>query len=100
MSNYVGREDSWLRPKRYLGKRHPDADEYGNEKWPRYGAQVPPELAEQLDAAQRKSLGVNAVPSNTTRSALVRAALRMYLNATDPEREAAIDSTAVEIYDD
>jgi len=100
MTTYVGREDLWHRPKRYLGKGHSRADDNGYEKWPRYGVEVPPELAVQLEAAQRKSLGVNATPTNATRANLVRAALRMYLQATDPEREAAIEGTAIEIFND
>lgn len=81
------RDDSWSRPKRY------------GEKWPRFSAEIPPELAPLLDAAQRRSLGVNASPRNATRANLVRAGLRLYLNAVHPEPDAAIDSTAIDIID-
>lgn len=93
----MSREDSWTRDREYLGLRHPDAGKDGYEKWPRYCALIPPELAEEIDAAHRKSLGVNA--DAASRAGVVRAGLRMYLEATDPEREAAIEGTAVEVVD-
>lgn len=67
------------------------------EKWPRFSVEVPPELAEMLDAAQRKSLGVNQ--DSATRPNLVRSGLRLYLNTVEPEPEAAIEGTATEIID-
>lgn len=81
------RDDSWLRRKRH------------GESWPRYCAEVPPELAAEIDAAQRGSLGVNATDANATRANAVRAGLRLYLEATAPEREAAIEGTCVELLD-
>lgn len=83
----MSRDSSWLRRKVY------------GERWPRFTAEVPPELAEAIDEAQRKSLGVNASPANATRANAVRAGLRLYLNAVDPEPEAAIEGTAIEIVD-
>jgi hypothetical protein len=94
----TGRDHAWLRSKTYVGMDRPGADANGYEKWPRYCAEIPPELAEELDAAQRESLGVNQ--SGATRAGVVRAGLRMYLNATAPEREAAIEGTAVDITDE
>lgn len=86
------RDDSWAREKQ------------AREKWVRFQAEVPPELAEALKEAQRKSLGVNydgylKNPTNATRAAMVRAGLRLYLNKVDPEAEPAIDVEAVEIVD-
>lgn len=86
------RDDSWAREK------------VPGEKWPRFSAEVPPELAEALKKAQRKSLGndydgYRKSPRNATRGNLVRAGLRMYLNKVDPEPEPAIPGTAVEIVD-
>lgn len=83
----MSRDDSWTRRKR------------AREAWPRFTAEVPPELAEELDRAQRKSLGLDATPRNATRANMVRAGLRLYLNAVAPEPDAAIDSTAVELVD-
>jgi hypothetical protein len=87
-SDYNERDQSWLR------RKHPLED-----KWPRFTAEVPPELAEALDLAQRKSLGVNATSQNATRANMVRAALRLYLNTVDPLPDEAIEGTAVEIFD-
>jgi hypothetical protein len=86
------RDDSWARDKLY------------DEKWPRFSAEIPPELAEELAAAQRKSLGnswdgYSGRPINATRANMVRAGLRLYLNKISPEPEPPIDSTAVEIID-
>jgi len=86
----MSRDDLWLRSKR------------PGEKWPRFSAEVPPELAEMLDAAQRKSLGVNASSTNANRANLVRAGLRLYLNHVDPEPQPPtydVDGTAEEIID-
>lgn len=86
------RDDSWAR------------DKQPRETWPRFAAEVPPELAAALERAQCKSLGANwdgylARPTNATRASMVRAGLRLYLNKVDPEPEPAIESTAVEITD-
>lgn len=89
------RADSWHRDKAYLGLSHPDADQNGYEKWPRFQVEVPPELAIEIDDAHRRSLGVNA--SSASRAGATRAGLRMYLDATAPEREAAIEGTAIEV---
>jgi hypothetical protein len=82
------REDAWLRSRRFVGYKDPSADHNGYEKWPVFSAAVPPELAAELDAAQRKSLGINASKVNATRANLVRAGLRLYLNAVDPPTAA------------
>jgi hypothetical protein len=79
------RDDSWARSKLH------------GEKWPRFSAEVPPELAKALDEAQRRSLGNDYSPTNATRANMVRAGLRLYLNRVDPEPEPAIESTAVEV---
>ena len=65
------------------------------EKWPRFCAEIPPELATILDEAQRKSLGVNT--SARSRASMVRAGLQMYLEAISPAPEPAINTTAEEI---
>lgn len=72
-----------------------------DEKWPRFCAEVPPELAELLDRAHRKSLGVNASSSTATRANLVRSALRLYLNTLDPETDPddTIEGSARDIID-
>jgi hypothetical protein len=86
--------------------RGPDGELHGvyappDEKWPRFCAEIPPELAELLDRAQRKSLGVNATSSNATRANLVRSALRLYLNTVDPETDPddTIEGSATDIID-
>lgn len=83
----MSRNESWARAKA------------PGEAWPRFAAEVPPELAEALDDAQRKSLGVNATPTNATRANMVRAALRLYLDQADPEAPWAIEADAEEIVD-
>jgi hypothetical protein len=91
------REDAWLRSRRFVGYKDPSADHNGYEKWPVFSAAVPPELAAELDAAQRKSLGINASKVNATRANLVRAGLRLYLNAVDPSDGEAIEATAIDL---
>jgi hypothetical protein len=91
------REDAWLRSRRFLGYNHPDCTPSGYEKWPVFSAPVPPELAAELDAAQRKSLGINASKANATRANLVRAGLRLYLNTVDPPTGEAIEATAIDL---
>lgn len=86
------RDESWSRDKQV------------GEVWPRFTAEIPPELAEALVEAQRKSLGVNwdgysGRPRNATNANLVRAGLRLYLNTVDPEPGEAIEGTAVEMVD-
>lgn len=81
------RDDSWTRRKQV------------REKWPRYAAEIPPELAALIDEAQRVSLGVNYSPANATRANVVRAGLRLYLEAKLPEPPAAVEGTAEEIVD-
>lgn len=83
----MSRDDSWTRIKHH------------DEKWPRFAAEIPPELADELDHAQRLSLGVNYSPKNATRANMVRAGLRLYLNTTMPEQPPPVESTAVEIID-
>lgn len=78
------REDSWTRPKRY------------GEKWPRFCAEVPPELADELDA-HIKRLRLQHGRATGNRAQVVRAALRLYLNSEVPERPPSIDSEAVEL---
>jgi hypothetical protein len=91
------REDAWLRSRRFIGHRDPNSNPGGYEKWPVFSAAVPPELAAELDAAQRKSLGVNASKTNATRANLVRAGLRLYLNTVDPPTGEPIETTAVDL---
>lgn len=93
------RDDSWSRDRGGLVwdiDRQVTVAFPRDEKWVRYAADVPPELAELLARAHRKSLGVNASGRNLARANLVRAALRMYLNAVDPEPDPddTIDGTA------
>jgi hypothetical protein len=78
----ITRDEAWSRTKE------------PNEKWPRFSTEVPPELADLIDAAQRKSLGVDAM--SASRASCTRAALRLYLNALDPEDEESIEGTARE----
>lgn len=91
------REDAWLRSRRFVGYRDADADASGYERWPTFAAAIPPELAAELDAAQRKSLGVNASKTNATRANLVRAGLRLYLNAVDPPDGEPVETTAIDL---
>jgi hypothetical protein len=79
----ASRDDSWLRPKRY------------GEKWPRFAAEIPPELAEELDALVGKR---DHQPDS--RAAMVRSGLRMYLEFKSPEPPAPIDTTAVDLPDE
>lgn len=83
----MNRDDSWMR------------DKGAREKWPRFAAEIPPELAEELDRAQRISLGVNYSARNATRANMVRAGLRLYLEAVMPERPEPIEGSAIEIID-
>lgn len=64
----------------------------GQEKWPRFTAEVPPELALLLDNVQRRHMGVNA--SSASRSGMVRAGLRLYLHEVAFVEEPAIEATA------
>lgn len=77
------RDHHWGRPKEY------------REKWPRFCAEVPPELAEQLDAAHKKALGINR--SAFSRAGIVRTALHLYLEQIDPLPEDALEGTATEV---
>lgn len=77
------RDDSWNRDKR------------ARERWPRFATEVPPEIAEQLDELCKVIARRNTL-THYSRAALVRNALRAYLNAEMPEPEPPIDSTAVE----
>jgi hypothetical protein len=86
------RLDSWTREKHYLGLDHPAADKNtGNEKWPRFCSEIPPELAAELDTA------IKRVSLSYTRAAAVRSALRLWLEHNSPELDPAIDGTAEEI---
>jgi hypothetical protein len=91
------REDAWLRSRRFLGYRDANADSAGYERWVTFAATIPPELAAELDAAQRKSLGINASKANATRANLVRAGLRLYLNTVDPPDGEPIETTAIDL---
>lgn len=95
--NRQDREDAFLRGRRYLGVRHPDAGPDGYERFVTYAATIPVELAEELDRAQRKSLGINASKTNATRANMVRSALRLYLETVDPAAPEPIEATAVDI---
>src|SRR4051812_6415247 len=75
----ITRDEAWSRDRAFLGSAHPDSDKNGHEKWVRYAAEVPPELAALIDKAHRKSLGMNALAFS--RAGVVRAGLRLYLNA-------------------
>lgn len=69
------RDESWCRSKK------------PGETWPRYSVEVPPELAREIDAAQRRSLGVNASTlGRSLRASAARAALNLLLRTLDPER--------------
>lgn len=99
---FMSRLAAWSRRKEFIGREHPGANKDGYEKWPRFTAEVPPELVPLLEEAQRKSLGINwdgnlDRPRTATRANLVTAALRMYLEALDPEEALPIDVTAEEI---
>lgn len=100
-----------FRRKRYLGMAHPDSADSGWEKYVRFSAEIPPEVAAYIEAAYRKRLGVNV--SAFSRANIVRAAFTMYLDEIDPRENqwelhgktpeevdrlrGIIDSTAVEI---
>lgn len=76
----LSRDESWLRRKAY------------GEKWPRFSSEVPPELCEELDAL----IGTFNGPAD--RAVMVRAGLRLYLEAVKPEdKSEIIDSTAQEV---
>lgn len=60
-------------------------------RWPRYCAEIPPEIAAMLDAAQARSMGVNRL--SATRAGMVRAALVMYANALAPMPEPAVEGS-------
>lgn len=80
------RDDSWTRT------REP------GERFVRFSVDVPPELAGQLDAAVRKSLGVNQ--SAFSRANSTRSALRLLLNTLAPEPPEAIEGTAIDVSKD
>jgi broad specificity phosphatase PhoE len=69
-------------------------DKQGREKWVRYSADIPPELAAMIDAAAKKSLGVNV--SAFSHANVVRAALRLYLDKYAPVADPSIDATATD----
>lgn len=73
----------------------PNLGEIEDEKWPRFTAEIPPELAQLLEDVHKRRLGVNA--AHATRAGLVRAGLRLYLETYAEAREPAIDTTAEEI---
>lgn len=101
------RDDSWSRDRGgaiYDSDTKEFVDFPHDEKWVRFAAEIPPELAELLKQAQRQSLGVNwdgymDRPTNASRSNLVRSALRMYLNRIMPEDnpDDTIDGTATDM---
>jgi hypothetical protein len=64
------------------------------EKWPRFAAEVPPEIAILLDEVQRRSLGVNA--SAASRANMVRSGLLLYLHHVASVDDPVIDSNASE----
>lgn len=76
----LSRDSSWLRRK-----------EHG-EVWPRFVAEIPPELAEEIDAVMKKVAGVNQ--SAAVRSNAVRAGLRLWLEHHSPAPQEAIEGTA------
>lgn len=77
----VTAEDAMHRRKLFLGRKHPLADANGNEKWARFAAEVPPELAQALDRVQRRIAGIHR--ESCTRSGLVRFALLEWLEKYD-----------------
>jgi len=80
----MSRDDAWSRRKRH------------DEQWPRFAAEIPPELAAEIDALRPTVIA----PNSLTRAQVVRAGLRLWLNHHAPEPpppEPAIESTAVEI---
>lgn len=64
------------------------------EKWPRFTAEVPPEMAALLDGIHRRRLGVDA--SSASRAGIVRAGLRLYLETYGEVQEPAIDGEVEE----
>lgn len=80
----MSRDDSWLRDKGL------------NEKWPRFAAEIPPELADELNAHAEH---FRYQHGRLTRADMVRSALRLYLNAVSPVQPPAIEGTAEEIID-
>jgi hypothetical protein len=78
------REAAWCRSK--------DID----ERWPRFAADVPPELAAELDEHARR---FRMQHGRLSRASMVRAALRLYLNTVEPAANAPIEGTAIEVPD-
>lgn len=70
------RLDSWLRYKQ------------AREKWPRFAAEVPPEIAEEIDEHRLHQV------NQPSRAEIVRAGLRLYMEAEMPQGEEAIEGEA------
>lgn len=76
---YLSRDNSWLR------RRRP------REKWPRWQAEIPPEMSVELDARIGKQNGPRS------RADIVNAALRIYLEIVDPEGPEVVEAHAIEL---
>lgn len=75
-SSETPRMDSWTRIKRF------------EEKWPRLAAEVPPEIAEEIDRYRKNKL------DPVSRAEIVRAGLRLYMEKYLPEPEPAVEGEA------
>lgn len=76
---YLRRDDSWLR-RRTIG-----------EEWVQYRGYVPPEMAAELDARIGRPDGPRS------RSDIILAGLRIYLEVVDPEEPEPIETSAVDV---
>jgi hypothetical protein len=66
-------------------------------KWTRLVVDVPPAIADELMRLHRRDMGVNA--SAATRQGMLRSAILTWWEERDPEPDAPITATAVEIID-
>lgn len=95
------RDDSWNRRKGGL-VYDANGDQLmafpTDEKWPRFAAEIPPEIATLLDVEIKR---VRLMHGRFTRADAVRSGLRMWLNHHNPERDPndTIEGTASEIVD-
>lgn len=84
------------RRKPFLGSRHPRGDKNtGWEKWPVLSAQVPPEVAVEIDRVGKKVANRHQM-TKMSRASIVRSALLTWMEVNDPEPDAVLDGTAEE----